>query len=112
MTDPHNIDDSVAAAAVFRTLSDPYRLHMYVVLRGMCVRGDEPTGTVAFADAIDQVACSLNMSPGLAEQHLMELARARLVVVEDDEQGRPIAKMNVALLRKVSDIMGCVKHHD
>lgn len=60
---------------------------------------------VEFAEAIDETARALNMSPSLAEQHLLELSRAGLIHVSDDSVGRPILTLNVELVKKTSAII-------
>jgi DNA-binding transcriptional ArsR family regulator len=101
-----NIDDSVEAAGVFRTLSDPFRLHIFTSIAGAS-RARSENGHVEpleMSSLVDEIAVGMNMAPDLVEQHILELSRAKLVVVDEEIDGQLILVVNTDLVKRVRRI--------
>lgn len=99
MSDNPNIDASIKVAAVCRALSDPFRLHAFVLLMGRKASASRSLGPdIPMPEAVDEIAYALNISPEVVEHHIMELARADLVTIVDNLGGCPMLAVNTDLL--------------
>ena len=106
MSTPEGVGANKDLAAAFRALADPFRLRVYrMLLEAEGMAGQENGVPLDMSDVVEHVTYLTNMSPSVVEHHLLDLARARLAIIEEGEDGRPRVALNHEMVADLRALM-------